>query len=206
MQTNLSEIYRLLPTESIDRLVEDALSTKAWEKAQDDFNKSKTIYIIGNGGNLAVADHGSVDITRLSTKLAIAPGSGIVATSVIGDSSIDTWFLNWLEAHLEVRSSEDKSNSMLIGISSSGTAKNICSCLTYAKQQSLKTLMISARKLNDIKYPFNCVELGTDYYHTGEVISLLLFYQLIHGSGSRCPSISSKIGKPSFDRLVNKTD
>ena len=45
MQTNLSDIYRLLPTESIDRLVEDALSTKAWEKAQDDFNKSKTIYI-----------------------------------------------------------------------------------------------------------------------------------------------------------------
>ena len=88
MQTNLSNIYRLLPTESIDRLVEDALSTKAWEKAQDDFNKSKTIYIIGNGGNLAVADHGSVDITRLSTKLAIAPGSGIVATSVIGDSSM----------------------------------------------------------------------------------------------------------------------
>ena len=66
MQTNLSDIYRLLPTESIDRLVEDALSTKAWEKAQDDFNRSKTIYIIGNGGNLAVADHGSVDITRLS--------------------------------------------------------------------------------------------------------------------------------------------
>ena len=206
MEKSLPKFSQLLPTESIDSLVTKVLKSYEWEKAQRDFNASKTIYIIGNGGNLAVADHGSVDITRLSTKLAIAPGSGIVATSVIGDSSIDTWFLNWLEAHLEVRSFEDNSNSMLIGISSSGTAKNICSCLTYAKQQSLKTLMISARKLNDIKHPFNCVELGTDFYHTGEVISLLLFYQLIHGSGSRCPSISSKIGKPSFDRLVNKID
>ena len=112
------------------------MSSKEWEKAQDDFNKSTTIYIIGNGGNLAVADHGSVDITRLSTKLAIAPGSGIVATSVIGDSSIDTWFINWLKAHLDVQSSLDKSNSMLIGISSSGTAHNICSCLSFAQKQS----------------------------------------------------------------------
>ena len=182
------------------------MSSKEWERAQLDFNKSTTIYIIGNGGNLAVADHGSVDITRLSTKLAIAPGSGIVATSVIGDSSIDTWFLNWLKAHLDVQSSLDKSNYMLIGISSSGTANNICSCLSFAQKQSLRTLMISARKLDQIKHSFNCVELGTDFYHTGEVISLMLFYQLIHGSGSLCPSISEKVGKPSFDRLVNKKD
>ena len=182
------------------------MSSKEWEKAQDDFNKSTTIYIIGNGGNLAVADHGSVDITRLSTKLAIAPGSGIVATSVIGDSSIDTWFINWLKAHLDVQSSLDKSNSMLIGISSSGTAHNICSCLSFAQKQTLRTLMISARKLDEIKHSFNCVELGTDFYHTGEVISLMLFYQLIHGSGSLCPSISEKVGKPSFDRLINEKD
>ena len=206
MQSKLPNTYQLLPTESIDNLVKDVLSTKEWEKAQNDFNKSKTIYIIGNGGNLAVADHGSVDITRLSSKLAIAPGSGIVATSVIGDSSIDTWFINWLKAHLEVQSSLDKSNSMLIGISSSGTANNICSCLSYGETQSLKTLMISARKLDGIKHSFNCVELGTDFYHTGEVISLLLFYQLIHGSGSACPSISAKVGKPSFDRLINEKD
>ncbi len=206
MKINLPGKSEILPTESIDELVNEVLNTAEWQKAQNDFNSSNVIYIIGNGGNLAVADHGSVDITRLSKKLAIAPGSGIVATSVIGDSSIDTWFLNWLEAHLEVKTSSEKSNSMLIGISSSGTAQNICSCLSYAGSQSLKTLMISARKLNKIKHSFNCVELGTDYYHTGEVISLLLFYQLIHGSGSSCPSISAKVGKPSFDRLINKKE
>ena len=52
-------------------------------------------------------------------------------------------------------------------------------------------------------HSFNTVELGSDYYHTGEVVSLLLFYQLIHGSGCECPSISLKIGKESFDRIVN---
>ena len=197
----------ILPTESLDRLLEKILKSPSWYQAQEDFNNSKVIYIIGNGGNLAVADHGSVDITRLSSKLAIAPGSGIVATSVIGDTSIDTWFLNWLKAHLDIQTNLEKSNHMVIGISSSGTAKNICSCLSYAESKSLKTLMISARNLKGIiDHSFNCVELGTDYYHTGEVLSLLLFYQLIHGSGSKCPSISGKVGKPSFDRLVNAVD
>ena len=48
----------------------------------------------------------------------------------------------------------------------------------------------------------NIIQLGTDFYHTGEVLSLMLFYQLIHGSGKECPSISKKINEPSFDRLV----
>ena len=206
MEKALPKFSQLLPTESIDSLLTKVLKSYEWENAQSDFNESKTIYIIGNGGNLAVADHGAVDITRLSKKLAIAPGSGIVATSVIGDSSIDTWFLNWLKAHLQVISPNERAKSMVIGVSSSGTASNICSCLNYAMSESMKTLMISARDNVKQFHPFNTVELGSDYYHTGEVISLLLFYQLIYGSGESCPSISGKVGQPSFDRLVNSKD
>ena len=206
MEKSTPIITKLLPTESIDNLLSQILKSEEWAQAQVDFNSSKSIYIIGNGGNLAVADHGAVDITRLSKKLAIAPGSGIVATSVIGDSSIDTWFLNWLKAHLEVISPQDLTKSMVIGVSSSGTASNICSCLFYAKSIGMKTLMLSGRSEVKQLHTFNTVELGTDYYHTGEVISLFLFYQLIHGSGSSCPSISQKVGKPSFDRLVNSKD
>ena len=70
----------------------------------------------------------------------------------------------------------------------------------------MKTLMISGRDKVKEFHSFNTVELGSDYYHTGEVVSLLLFYQLIHGSGSSCPSISEKVGQPSFDRLINPID
>tara|TARA_B100000579_G_C22798250_1_gene838312 strand:- start:836 stop:1432 length:597 start_codon:yes stop_codon:yes gene_type:complete len=192
----------LLPTEKLDQLLYEIVSSEAWQKAQEDFNQSEIIFIIGNGGNLAVADHGAVDITRLSDKLAIAPGSGILATSVIGDSSINTWFLNWLKAHLKVMS-KDKSKHMVIGVSSSGTASNICGCLEHASQNNMKTLMISARNLENLSKDYNTVQLGTDYYHTGEVLSLMLFYQLITGSGASCPSISKKLNEPSFDRLVS---
>ncbi len=194
----------LLPTEPLDTLLGKVLISESWKKAQSDFNSSKTVFIIGNGGNLAVADHMSVDITRLSTKLAIAPGSGIVATSVIGDTSIDTWFMSWIKAYFKNLSNTDYEKTMIIGISSSGTASNICSCLSYSHQLGVKALMLSSRSLDGIaKHEYNTVEIGTDYYHTGEVLSLMLGYQLIHGSGSMCPSISQKVGKPSFDKLVN---
>ena len=203
IKTNLSQNI-LLPTESLDLLLEKVLSSESWDKAQRDFNSSQLIFIIGNGGNLAVADHMSVDITRLSSKLAITPGSGILATSVIGDSSIDTWFMNWLKAYLKGLSPSDYKKAMVIGISSSGTSYNICSCLSYAKKNGIKTLMISSRSLKGIAtLDYNTVELGSDYYHTGEVLSLMLGYQLIHGSGSSCPSISEKVGEPSFDKLIN---
>ena len=191
----------LLPTESLDELLGKVVASKEWSQAQADFNSSEVVYVIGNGGNLAVADHGAVDITRLSKKLAIAPGSGILATSIIGDSSFNDWFTNWLSANIQPASAV-KNKGMVIGISSSGTASNIVKCLSHANEQGMKTLMISARNITVFE-GINTVCIGTDYYHTGEVISLMLFYQLVHGSGCSCPSISQKLNEPSFDRLVH---
>ena len=197
--------FKKLPTESLDVLFEQTINTEEYNKAQTDFNNSQIIFIIGNGGNLAVADHGAIDITRLSSKLAIAPGSGILATSIIGDSSIDVWFCNWLSAHIKVLGDEVIKKAMIIGVSSSGTAKNICDALLLGKESGMRTVMISSRKRLNHNNPYNTIEFNTDFYHTGEVLSLLMFYQFIEASGSECPSISKKLGEPSFDRLVNFT-
>ena len=51
------------------------IRTKQWLQAQVDFNKSKNILTVGNGGNLAVCDHGAIDIARLTNKNSSAPGS-----------------------------------------------------------------------------------------------------------------------------------
>tara|TARA_Y100001954_G_C15741071_1_gene568397 strand:+ start:427 stop:1056 length:630 start_codon:yes stop_codon:yes gene_type:complete len=195
----------LLPCENLKEIAESVLLTKEWMRLQHEFNFSKKIYVIGNGGNLAVADHAAVDITRLSSKLAIAPGSGILATSIIGDNCIDTWFCNWLQASINADSSADLSKHLVIGISSSGTASNIVSALELAVKNGMNAALLSSRTLppDKINPLINTVQLGVDYYHSGEVLSLLLAYQLIHGSGASCPSISGKLNEPSFDRLVN---
>ena len=62
------------------------MNSEEWLKLENDFIDLEHIFIIGNGGNMSIADHAAVDISRLTNKNAICPGSGIVATSIISVS------------------------------------------------------------------------------------------------------------------------
>ena len=76
----------------------EVINTKEWNDIQEKFNDCVDIFVLGHGGNLGVADHAATDISRLSngTKNAQAPGSAIVATSLINDSSFDDWMVHWV--------------------------------------------------------------------------------------------------------------
>ena len=165
------------------------VNSREWENVQHNFNQSKIILAVGNGGNLAVCDHGVTDIARLTDKQACAPGSGILASSLINDASHDLWVKNWLSIITRGYDSELKSKTMLIGVSSSGHSKNICMALDHAMSNGMKTLFISSSKPT-IAGKYNTIVLDVDEYHTGEVMTLSLFYQLIHGAGFSCPKIS----------------
>ena len=160
-----------------------------WRKAQQDFDYCKTILTVGNGGNLAVCDHGAIDIARLTNKQAMAPGSGILASSLINDATHDLWVKNWLSICMRGMSPEAMQKTMLIGVSSSGVSKNICLALDHALNSGMKTLLISAQS-PQISGSYNTVILDVNEYHTSEVLTLSLIYQLIHGSGFACPTIS----------------
>jgi len=167
----------------------DVINSQQWQKAQADFCKSTSILCVGNGGNLAVCDHGAIDISRLTNKQATAPGSGILASSLINDVSHDLWVKNWLSISLRGIPSSHVKNMMIIGVSSSGYSKNICSALDHAVAKGMSALLISASEPK-ISGDYNTVVLGVDEYHSSEVLTLMLFYQLIHGAGFECPTIS----------------
>lgn len=175
--------------EGFSGVFEEVVNTAEWAKAQNDFNSSQRILTVGNGGNLAVCDHGAIDIARLTNKHATAPGSGILASSLINDASHDLWVKNWLAISLRGLSDLCIKESMIIGVSSSGYSKNICLALDFAIEQGMKALLISAQAPK-ISGNYNTVVLGVDEYHTSEVLTLTLFYQLIHASGFHCPTIS----------------
>ena len=90
--------------ENFSEKFQQIVKSESWQQVEDLFKKSKNILIFGikNGGNLAIADHAAIDITRLTDKNAIAPGSGITATSVIGDRDAHQSGLRhfWLEYRL----------------------------------------------------------------------------------------------------------
>ena len=80
------------------------------------------------------------------------------------------------------------SETLLIGISSSGISNNIKKALDFGKDLNIKTALITGKSPSQ-KILSNTIILDVNEYHTGEVLTLMLFYQLIHGAGFTCPNI-----------------
>jgi D-sedoheptulose 7-phosphate isomerase len=173
-----------------DRFVQ-IIHTPEWEELQNKFNDCHDIYVLGHGGNLAVADHAAVDMTRLSngTKNAMCPGSGIVATSLINDVGFEQWMVAWLSSRVCTRTKNQMKRSLVIGISSSGNSIDIIKALQWAQSNGMQIAMITSKDLPVEIEDLTKVILGAEYYHTAEVLTLLLTYQLTHGSGNVCPPI-----------------
>tara|TARA_R110000851_G_scaffold133481_1_gene268382 strand:- start:13297 stop:14265 length:969 start_codon:yes stop_codon:yes gene_type:complete len=181
----------MLNFENLDEKFVKIVNSNNWKDLQNKFNNCNDIYVLGHGGNLAVADHAAVDITRLSngTKNAMCPGSGIVATSLINDVGFDQWMVAWLNQRSSTRTSSQIKQSLVLGISSSGASTDVIKGLQWAQDQGMSVAMITSRPLN-VKVPnLTIIALGAEYYHTAEVLTLLLTYELTHGSGNVCPTI-----------------
>ena len=141
----------MLNFENLDEKFVKVVNSSEWKELQKKFNNSSDIYVLGHGGNLAIADHAAVDITRLSngTKNAMCPGSAIVVTSLINDTNFDQWMVNWLIQRTATRSEEQMKNSLVLGVSSSGNSKDIINALHWAKDNKIKIALISSKDITD---------------------------------------------------------
>ena len=124
----------------------EVTNTKEWAQLQEKFNDCVDIFVLGHGGNLGVADHAAVDISRLSngTKNAQAPGSGIVATSLINDSSFDDWMVHWVRQRTVSSTPEQLKKTMILGISSSGKSVDIIKALEDGKSRGMQVGIITS--------------------------------------------------------------
>ena len=181
----------MLNFENIGDKFVQVVHTPEWEQLQEKYNQCDDIYVLGHGGNMAVADHAAVDMTRLSngTKNAICPSSGVVATSYINDTSFEQWMVNWLISRTSTRTVSQMRKSLVLGISSSGNSVDILKALQWAETNGMQIAMITSKDIPMKIDHLTKVILGADYYHTAEVLTLLLTYQLTHGSGNVCPPI-----------------
>ena len=181
----------MLNIENIEQLFHKVVSSDEWKELQEKFNNADDIYVLGHGGNLAVASHAAIDITRLSngTKNAMCPDSATVVTSLINDTDFDHWMHQWLKMVTSTKTPEQIKRSLVLGFSSSGTSRDLIKAFQWSYSNDLPMACVTAKPLVD-KIP-NLTEVVADceYYHTIEVLSLLLQYELTHGSGKVCPPI-----------------
>ena len=193
----------MLNIENMEQKFHKVVQSEEWNELQTKFNQATHIYVLGHGGNLGIADHAAVDITRLSngTKNAQAPGSAIVATSLINDTNFDHWMHQWLKQLTTGMSLKEKKKCLILGISSSGTSRDLIKALQWGYSNDLMLGCITAQKLVEDIPKLSEVIVGAEYYHTAEVLSLLLTYELTHGSGKICPPIGGN--KPDDLKRIN---
>ena len=181
----------MINIENIGERFTQVVNSQPWKDLQSKYNKCDDIYVLGHGGNMGVADHTAVDMTRLSngTKNAMCPGSCVVATSLINDTSFDQWMVTWLQQRTSTRTKNQMKKSLVYGISSSGKSVDVLKALQWAVDNGMEASLITSKPISTKIKGLTQVILGADYYHTAEVLSLLLQYQLTHGSGNECPPI-----------------
>ena len=187
---------RHIDFENIEQKFDNTLITPEWKTLEKDFRSSSDIYIVANGGLWAVGQHAADDCTRLFAKAGIQKNissleSQCLITSIANDYGYNNLFLSWLE--LQRKTGKMKNDAMIIALSCSGGSKNVVSCCHWAKKHGYKTAMIAGQDRDVLGNEINNVVLDCKYFHTVEVLTLILFYDLIHACGAECPSIKDEV-------------
>jgi len=173
----------------IEKLTSTVQSVE-WKKLQNDFNSSGVIYMIGNGGNMAVASHGAADATRLTDKKVWCLDSQSLLTSIANDYGYENIFENWLTLYSDI-----DTPTLVIGFSGSGNSANVLGGLDWSKKNGFKTCLISGVKSTRNIEHHNEVCFNNVYFHSHEILSVMSFYELIHGTGESCPTIVSELDR-----------
>ena len=181
----------MLDIENLEQLFHKVVNSDDWKELQEKFNNADTIYVLGHGGNLAVASHAAIDISRLSngTKNAICPDSATVVTSLINDTDFDHWMHQWLKMVTTDKTEEQLKRSLVLGFSSSGTSRDLIKAFQWSYSNDIPMGVLTAKPISERIPNLTEVVADCEYYHTIEVLSLLLQYELTHGSGKVCPPI-----------------
>lgn len=114
-------------------------------KAIKDKNR---IYILGNGGSAADAQHiaaefvGRFKLERQAMDVEALTTNTSILTAIGNDYSFDRIFTRQLEA-------KAKKGDIAIGISTSGNSKNVIEALKYAKTKEVITVMLTGDKANE---------------------------------------------------------
>lgn len=181
----------MIEIENIEEKLKTTVSSKEWKQLATDFKKCKKVYLIGNGGLHFTAAHGATDCTRLIPgKLILSFDSNGYITSCANDHGYENLFIRWLETSGDIDKVEE---SMVIGLSCSGNSKNITRALSWAKSSGYETGMISGVMSKRLEKGINEVVLDCKFFHTCEILTLILFYQLVHEAGYSCPTIIEEI-------------
>ena len=75
----------MLPTDQIEEKLKFVVNSETWKRFVHQFTNADRIFIVGNGGLYAIAQHGADDIVRLTGKKVLTLDSPCMLTSLAND-------------------------------------------------------------------------------------------------------------------------
>ncbi|MDD3296583.1 MAG: SIS domain-containing protein [Candidatus Omnitrophica bacterium] len=105
-------------------------------------NTEAVIYLVGNGGSSAIAEHMAIDLTKNAGLRAMAISGSPMLTTFSNDFGYEKVFQKAIE-HF------GNSQDILIAISSGGTSRNIINACAAAKDKGMKIITFSGFDRNN---------------------------------------------------------
>lgn len=134
--------YLGLVKETIDNLDQSAIEKTA-QAFLDTYNKGGNIYTFGNGGSGASASHAAGDFLKgasfgLDKRFRMICLNDNLASmmAIANDIGYEDIFIEPLKNFIGP-------NDLVIGISGSGNSENVVRAISYAKEQSVKTVAMT---------------------------------------------------------------
>ncbi len=188
--------------ENIESKCKEATNTEEYRSLTSKINIAKKIFILGNGGLHFVSSHMSTDLSRLiPDKSAYSFDSNGYITSNANDHGFEKIFTRWLETIASVEKPEE---CLVIGLSCSGNSINVVDALHWANDKGMATFMITGQPSEVLSEKIEELSFNCDYFHTVEVATMMLFYDLIHQTDNKCPSIRGEKVRMSNSPLRGK--
>ena len=73
--------------------------------------------------------------------------------------------------------------------------------LNWGKSQNISAALLSGAKSTKNDEGVLEVACGLKYFHTSEILALILFYELIHAGGGVCPTIGQEVVRKSMTKV-----
>ena len=193
----------LIDFENIEQKCKEVVNTSEHTKLVNMLTEAKRVFLIGNGGLHYVASHMATDLSRLIENKSVYSFDSVgFITSNANDHGFEHMFTKWLETIAII---EKPTECLIIGLSCSGNSANVINALHWGEDKGFGTFLISGQKSQSLRKDLNELSFECEYFHTVEVASMMLFYDLIHRVGSRCPSIKQEKDRMA-DSPLRKSD
>jgi len=176
--------------ENIEEKCRSVSRSEQYKKLCKKVNDSKKIFLLGNGGLHFVSSHMATDLSRLIPDKSVYSFDSVgFITSNANDHGFEMLFVRWLETIAAV---DDPKDCLVVGMSCSGNSTNVLNAVHWARDQGMDTFMMSGQPSEGLEEDIDELSFDCEYFHTVEVMSMMLFYDLIHQTDNKCPSIKGE--------------